>query len=190
MAEETQETQGMLAGMNGNAVDPVLRKKIDSYGTMLMDMVHNNATKGKVIDMLKAGEPAQSIPATALTINETATQMVQETGETVPPEVLLPCSVDLVGDLIDTGNAAGVFQVTEEQIPAIYQDTVQQYIQSGLKNGTIDPVELQAAIEPLLSEEDAVAGGQIGQSAGLPPAPTNQMVMDSYAKKKNNGGKV
>ena len=174
----------MLQNMEGG-VDAATQKRIDSYTTLLMDMIHNKATSGKVLDMLKADKPERSVPSTALTINDTAMNMMQETGESVTPDILLPSSVYLVGDLIDTGNSSGIFNVTEQQIPGIFQSTVQGYIEKGLKDGSIDPIELQASIEPMLNEQQMAQGQSTMQQSGIPSQPTQQMAMDSYAKKKN-----
>jgi len=190
MAEEQLQQAGMLEGLtNPDKLNPKDKQEMDSYVTMLMDLIHNKATSSSILDMLKSGDPNQTVPATALQVNSMAENMVaQSTGSPPTTNALLGGSIYLVSDLIETGNASGIFSITDEgQVTQIFQDTLQQYIHQGIKNGTIDPVELQQSVEPLLSNEQRQVGMQIGQQAGVAPKPTQQMVNNQLQKRVPRG---
>ncbi len=176
----------MLSGLTGKGnLSPKQKQEIDSYITMMMDFVHNKKTSKSILDMLKSGQPEQTIPQTALRVNSMAEQMVQkETGSPPSSFAKIGASIYLVSDLIEVGNAAGLFNISDEnQIKSIYKDTLQKYIHNGIKDGSIDPVELQQAAEPLLSEEQRNAGSEVGIKAGVSARPTNEMANNQLQKR-------
>ncbi|RKX64117.1 MAG: hypothetical protein DRP42_06970 [Tenericutes bacterium] len=191
--EGQEQTSGMLTGLtNPEQLSPQEKQEIDSYTTLMMDLIHNKATSNDIQDMLKSGEPSQTVPATAIQVNHMAEQTVkQSTGSMPSSAAKLGGSVYLVSDLIEVGNTSGIFNVQDEaQITQIYQDTLQQYIESGIKDGSIDPIELQQSVEPLLSQEQQETGMAIGQQAGVAPQPTNEMMNSQLMKGSAKAGAV
>ena len=118
----------------------------------------------------------------ALKINEQASALMEQKGLRMTDDIKLACSIFLVSDLAEVGNAGAEWEdpVDEEEIKLIYQDTLQDYIHQGLKNGTIDPVELQQSTEPLLSKQQQQLGSQAAERSGVPLAPTQQQMMASH----------
>ena len=165
--------QALQAQGGGKKLDPVMQKKIDTYTALLMKIMHGKKSRNKVMDMLKNGEPSQSIPATALTVNDIA----ERTAKVKDYNVILGASPYLISDLVEIGTSAGLFQLVPEQIQQIYQDTLQKYIEAGIKEGKIDPVQLQADVEPMLNDQQRQQGMQIGQEAGLPTQANEQMAV-------------
>ncbi len=197
MIEENTEEMGMQTSMldgltQPDQMSPKDQQELESYTTVMMDLIHNKATSKDILNMLKSGEPTQTVPATALQVNAMAENIVKQgTGALPTTPVLLGGSVYVVSDLIETGNASGVFNIQDEQeVVQIYQDTLQQYIQQGIKQGTIDPVELQQSVEPMLNEEQRQVGTEIGQQAGVAPVPTNAMMNSQIQKKSAQAGAV
>jgi hypothetical protein len=168
-----------------------------AYANVLLKMVHSKKTRGKIKDMLGSTHPSISVPKAALAINDMAEKRTREKGKPPSLETLLYANTLLINDLIEVGNLAEVWEQpveSEEEVGGILQKAMQQYIEKGLKDGTIDPVELQAKTEPLMDEEHRAAANQWGQKAGVPTEPGEVAAMEQYAsqrarKKQMLGGK-
>lgn len=169
--------------------EPKMSQQDQAYIGGLMKMLHSKKTAPVIDEMLQSGDPAQTIPEIALMVNQ---QMETEISKkSAPPslETLLQAGVYLVSDLIEIGNAGGFFDIRDEQqVQPILQNTLQTYIERGLKNGTVDPIELQAKVEPLMSEESRNIAMQAAQKGGLPEAPDETTRMEVYGKQMERKG--
>lgn len=169
----SQETKG---------IPPKKEKALSAYTNMAFNMIHGKQSHEQVKKMLQAGDPAMSIPNTALTIHQFLEQNISKNQGKVQKDVAIASTTPIVSDLIDIGEGAGFFKLEPEQAQAILKDSVQQYIEVGLKSGSIDPVKLQGQVAPLLDRENAQAGLQGMQQERLSPAPTRQMMNKRIAK--------
>jgi hypothetical protein len=201
--EPIESPQGTPLGPQGNLQDPKVdsqgeKKKIDpkverevqAYIMGLSKMLHSKKTQPKVVQMLKSGgEPEQLVPKIALLINDQMESALSQKGQKPSLDILLGAAQFLVGDLLEMGNALGVFQVeTEEQVAPILQNTMQTYIEKGLKDGSIDPVELQQKVEPLMPPEMREKAIGIAQQQGIPMEPDQMVAMEAYAQKRMQKG--
>jgi len=167
-------------------VDPQTEQEVQSYVMGLSKILHGQKTQPQVISMLKSGgEPEKLIPQVALMINDQMEQAVKGKGKKPSLEVLVAASQFLVGDLIEMGNAVGTFQIeSEEQVAPILKNTMQMYIEKGLKDGSLDPIELQKKVEPLMTEEHKSLGIEATKRSGLPEAPGQLTAMEAYARQR------
>ena len=186
--EEKRSPTGALAG-GDKAITPKMKREIEVMRTATIKLLHGKETQAGVLDMLKSGPIDQSLPATALRVTD-----MLESSMKPKADIVLANSVTLVSDLFEIADASGIAPTPdEESIKGIYQDTLQKYIQRGLKDGSIDPVELQKSIEPLMSDEQKNAGGGMMKQHGLPEQATSSMATDrlvkeAVAKTKNEQG--
>lgn len=164
----------------GKEMPPALKKKVTAYNAGISQMLHNPKTRNGVYEMLKGGQPEVDIPKAAIAVNKQMEKAVSKEGKP-SLTVLLQGGLFTVGELIDIGHAGGFFQLEEQDVGLILQDTIQQYIETGLKDKSIDPVELQEAVEPLLNEEQRGIGAQVGQQAGMDERPGTSAAMEKYA---------
>jgi hypothetical protein len=183
MVDETQEDSGVMKGIDGGKLEP----QDEAYILGLMKLLHSKETSPMVDDMLKnGGDPKVTIPKVAMLVNQ---KMADATGKVPSLRTALAAFMYLVGDLIELGNKAGFFNIeTEEDISVILKATLQAYIEKGLKDGTIDPVELQKEIEPLLSEEQRTMGSEAANGSGLPMDANHDTAMASYGMQKKREG--
>lgn len=182
MDEEKQE------GLLQNVESKELSKEDQVYISGLMKLLHSKKTAPVIDEMLSSGPPEQTIPQVALMVND---QMEKEVSKKkkVELETLLLGGMYLVSDLIELGNAGGIFQIEdEEQIRDITQATFQTYIERGLKDGSIDPIELQSKVEPLLNEQQKGLGGQLGGEHQVPTAPNEDTAMEVYGAQRERAG--
>lgn len=169
--------------------NPQLEQEINGYITALSRLLHSKETSGSIMEMLKAGPPEQTIPRAALAVNMQMEQATTKRGKPPSLDILLNAGAFLVNDLVEIGNAAGIFKIeTEEQVAPIVQTTFQMYIEKGLKDGTIDPVELQQRVEPLMGEEHKALGMEAASRTGIPPEADQSTAMQAYGAEQRRQG--
>ena len=181
---EEKQPAGLLQDQEGKE----LSKKDQLYIMGLMKMLHSKDTSTHIDEILKSAPPEVSIPQAAMIVNE---QIEGEFKKKQPPglETLLLGGVYLVQDLIEVGNAAGFFQVEgEEQQRDIMQATFQKYIEKGLKDGTVDPIELQSRVEPLLNEQQKQMGSGLGSQYNVAAQPDEMTMMEVFGKQREQQG--
>lgn len=181
-----QDAQALAMGEGD--VDPKLKASMEDYTAVLMNVIHSPETNGSVVEMLSGGPAQESIPFTANQVNDMVLQSIAKKQGAKKPEdaVLMAGAIYLVTDLAELGNAADVFEqpVGEQDMAPLLQKTMQSYIQKGLKDGTIDPVQLQTDTEPYLNEEQRGVGLMMGNELGQPTEPTAGMANDQIVQKK------
>lgn len=162
--------------VEGGKVNPALQEKMESYVTTLMHLMHAPETSDNVMEMLSGGPAEQSIPFAANQINSQVEASLKNNGvKKIDDAVKIAGAMYLVSDLAELGNSAGVFEIQQDQLGPILQKTMQDYIHQGLRDKTIDPVQLQLDTEPLLNKQQNKAGVAIQSELGLPSSPTTQM---------------
>lgn len=162
-------------------VSPQEEREMQAYVSGLSKMLHGKDTRDKVYGILKAGPPEKTIPEAALLINGQMEDAARSKGKPPSLKVLLNSGVYLVSDLAEIGLAGGFWQLTEDQMPPILQETMQKYIEVGIKKGTVDPLEIQGIAEKNLSPEQREQGLSMGQQTGVPGEMDNSVQMEAYA---------
>lgn len=165
---------------NSNAKEPVQapeqeltpqqEHEVKTYISILSKMLHGEKTKASVYEMLKAGDPMQTIPTIALQVNDQAEQVLKQQGGKPTLDTLVAGAQFLINDLVEIGNAGGFFEINIEDpnvAGPLLTNTMQPYIEKGLKDGSIDPVELQELVEPMMSEDARAQGMQIANENGM-----------------------
>lgn len=191
--EGRTETPVELMQKGGEGKVPArLKKQMEGYKTVLTKLMHSKELRKQTMEMLKSGPPEIAVPQTAITINRQAEEMMQQKGIDLSNDVKLNGALFLVNDLIILGNSGAEWDdpVDKDEATAILQDTMQDYIKTGLANGTIDPIQLQKDTEPLLNDEQKKLGLEIAQQEGIPNDITQQQVVgnqERLAKTKAQG---
>lgn len=170
----------------GKEVSPELQHKMDTYNTALMHIIHNPKTSKSVVEMLKAAPPEQSIPEISLQLTKTVSDSFQKKGEKVEDAVKLCGAMYMISDLSEIGNTARLWEkpVAEGDISNLLTSVVTKYIHSGLRDKSIDPIQLQADAEDLFNDKQKEVGNQMKEKLGLPDGPTASMGIDVYAQRK------
>lgn len=188
MANEMRDTPvEPINAQGGDSQDPKVQevlRKAKGYETVLKTLIHGDKTRDEVINMLKAGGDAMmSVPQAAMSINDMGLQTMKQGGINVEPSVQLVASSYLIDDLMQLGEAAGAFQIEEGMMESIFEDTFQMYVERGLGDGSIDPIQLQLEAEKAMTEEQAVAGITLGHGK-VPQQPNQQALTEQYANRK------
>lgn len=181
-AAESQEDQSNASDLS--QLDPQKRKKIEGYITVLMNELHGKETRDDVIEILKSSkDPYITIPQAALAVNDAAANKIAKSGGRIDLNTQFVASQYLVSDLMEIGNSFGIFKTDQKDYPELLQDSLQMYIERGLKNGSIDPIELQVTAEKFMSKNQKIGGHYFAQQAGLPYAPQATQIMQQVEQK-------
>ena len=174
----TEEPQRTPKDQPVNPEDQKKRDKIDSYVVALMYELHGSETRDDVLDILKNGkDPYIGIPEAAMAVNDAAVAKFEQNGVKVDLNTQFNASQFLINDLMEIGSKFGFFEVTQDDFAPLLEDSLQTYVERGLKDGTIDPVELQLTAEKFTTENQRIAGLYHGQENGVPPAPQQQQII-------------
>lgn len=188
MDKQMEEQEAPMVSLE-TPVDPKEQQQIEAYLTGLSKMLHGKETSGDVLAMLQSGEPGDTIPQAALSVNSQMEAATSKGGSKPSLNILLNAAAFLVSDLIEIGNAADIFLIeSEEEIAPILRSTLQAYIEKGLADGTIDPVELQQVVEPLMDEEHKALGSEAALRSGLPQEPNQGTAMHQYGEQQKRAG--
>ena len=167
-------------------VPPEQREQLEMINGMMTDMIYNPKTKEAVQGMLTDVPPEQGIPRA---VNMIMTQFEnftrQQSGE-LPLEMKFASGMNAFGEITEMAQAMGKLpkDMTEEQTEPLLKATMEQYVMKGLKDKTIDPIELQLKVEPLLTPEEQLMGRQMGDQYGVPGQPTQQMANENMMMAK------
>lgn len=157
-------------------VQKVMREGKD-YEVVLINLIHSKETRDDVIDMLKSNpDPYISIPQAILTINDMGVKAMKQGGMEISTGAQLVASQFLFDDIVELGKASSSFELGEADIPAIMEDTYQAYVEKGLGDKSIDPIQLQVEVQKAMTEEQ-VAGGLVMGQGKVPNQPSQQAMV-------------
>jgi len=164
-------------------LDPKTAQDIKNLASMQMRILHGPNSKGKVIEMLKSGDdPFAIVPHAFNSVNNMAIDMLEKSGIEVSPNAQFGASMYLISDLLQLGYAAaGWEELDETEEQNVYEDSLQIIIEKGLKDGSIDPIQLQFEAEKFLDKDQTMAGTELAKASGVPPEPSQQTIMDQNA---------
>lgn len=208
-AEGTQEVPAYTQGMEGSEQggDPEAQKRVQAYTSVLIKIMHSKETRDGLIDMLAGGEkekapgPAEgsegmpreqkgrtndpfiAVPQAAVVVNDMALAFMKDNGIEVDFGTQLAGSATVISDIIQLGYAKKIWpELSQEEVAGIYEDALQIVIERGLKDGSIDPIQLQADVEPLMNEDQKGIGNQMAEKGGLGSEPSQQAMTEQYAQ--------
>ena len=159
-------------------------KEAKGYETVLMELMHGKKTRDQVVKMLSAApDPFVTIPEAAMTINDMGVDMMKRGGAPVSVSAQMVASQFILDDLIQLGQASKAFEWNEQDTPALMEDTYQMYVERGLADNSIDPIQLQAEAEKAMTEEQMAGGVMLGQDK-VPQKPDQRAITEQYAQKQ------
>jgi len=165
---------------------PEVKKEADQYTSILSKLMHSKDTKAQIYEMLQAGDPMETIPQTASAINMQGEALYKRNNPKLSLDALFIGAQFLVIDLVEIGNTGGFFEVNmedEKVAEVLLKNTIQPYVEQGLKDGTIDPIELQEKVEPLMKN---IGGAEDvrkeAEANGMPMEPGVDAAMEAYRK--------
>jgi hypothetical protein len=165
-------------------IDPAKKKQVEDTTAMFMELIHGKDTRDSVLKMLKSQpDPFKAIPLTANNLMVRVEAQTKKRKLRIPEDVKIAAAQYIVMDLANLGNKANLWEtkVQQDNIGPILRDTMQAYIHKGIRDKTIDPVQLQEEAEKLMSPEQKAISMQMG-GGQLPPKPTATMAARQHTQ--------
>jgi len=181
--KNTQQEPKSTMPSVGKRPSKAQEEQLKTASAAMIDMAHDKRMSKNIHQMLQAGQPQIAIPQAAMTIYSQFKSALGGKGK-LGLDLSLAAYVILVDDFIDFGNQAGFYQLDEPTIAETMQNSFQLFIETGLKDKSINPIELQELVEPLLNEDQKQTGREAAQQAGIPGKMTQQMATEQYANQR------
>jgi hypothetical protein len=141
---------------------PAQQAQLDAYQDNATLAVFNEEKQPEILQSLQQYDnPIESVAQTAFTIHKQFEAGLGKREEAMTEVTMLLGAAHLVSELILLADAANLYHLEPEQRLEAFRVAVMKYFEAGLKDGSIDPVELQKTIEPLMTQEQKEAGLQM-----------------------------
>lgn len=176
-------------------MSPEQQQQLDAYTDNATMVVYSEGPQKEILHSLQSGkDPIDSVAKTAYTVHKQLENSLSAQGEKMTEITLALGAAHLVSELITLADAAGLYDIPPEDRLEVYRQSLMYYFQVGIKDGSIDPVELQQTLEPLMNQEQAQAGmqaaGQNGLSKTPPPSQMTRPAKQQQAPQQRQGGGI
>lgn len=159
--QEAEAVEDQFVNEDMAELGPAQEAQIEAYKDNATKIVFSEDSQAAVLQQLQSGgNPADSISNTAFVLHKRLEGSMAEQGEKMTEVTLALGAAHLVSELVVLAEAAGLYTIPNEDRLEAYKLSVSKYFEAGLKDGSIDPVELQKSIEPLMSREQREYGMQ------------------------------
>ncbi len=186
-SQAIQQNQPMEQGVEEGLVKdvklgPSQEAQLEAYKDNATLVVFSEKTQPAILQSLQQEKtPIKSIATTANMINKQLEGSLEKTKEKMTEITLCLGAAHLVSELIVLAEAAKLYTLDNNERLEAFRQTIMQYFKDGLADGTIDPVELQKTIEPLMTDKQRQFGLQAMQQHGIlktaPPSGGGQNVV-------------
>jgi len=174
MQSQQQQGHNMPQGpdMGGEQATAEEQEAYERVVLAAAKVLHDDPTNQQVMQMLETGAQGDPAQALAEVVTVVITQLDEQSGGTIPGEVIIPASAEVLSMASELAESAGLFQADE----ATLQRAVQMMQANVGEAYGIDPDELQAMIaeidpgtlESLVAEQSAIAQTGFSNAPGQP----------------------
>lgn len=204
MPEAMDMSQGNPTG-RGEAVGPTLpgaagEKPFDAklfqmqfrkYMTVVVHLMYSKEMKAHTLAMIKSSDdPFITVPTAVNQVIKDTDKIFAKQGINITNEIRLAASQVILNDIIEIGRSQQIFDVTEEEIPQLMEDVMQMYIENGLKDGSIDPIQLQIDGEKLMTKEQLAGGQAFAAKGGIPLSLSQQQMTEQYGNSRARQARI
>jgi len=133
----------------------------------------NDAKRGDgLLKVLAQGDPRKASVKVLLAIISRVKALAKDKGETIHDGVILAMAEKLILQISQLAEAAGIFQLTEQDLDMILSSATEQYIKQGLAAGSMTQENVEAGMQELQSMDGQQAAPQQPASPQqAPPQP-------------------
>lgn len=170
--EQVEQVEDSFVNEDFAEITPAQQMQIEAYSDNATIVVFGEKSQNAILQSLQSGNgPIDSVARTANLIHKRLQSSLEKEGEKMTEITMCLGAAHLVSELIVLGEAAGLFEMSDQDRMEAFRQSLQMYFAQGLKDGSIDPVELQKTIEPLMNEEQRAFGEEQAQKNGLMKTP-------------------
>ena len=157
-------------GMVGQGVElgPGQQAQLDSYTDNATIAVFSEDSQPAILQSLQADQdPVKNVADTTFVVHKQLESSLAKNGEKMTEITMALGAAHLTAELVVLAEAAGLYTLKEVQKSEAFQQAIKRYFETGIKDGSIDPVELQATLEPVMNEKQREYGLQGMEKGGI-----------------------
>lgn len=193
---QVDQVEQTMVNEQASSLSPAQEAQLEAYTDNATIAVYSEKTQPTVLQLLQSGKNnVESLARAAFFLHQQLEAGIERTGENMTEEALFLGAAHLVSELVVLAEAAKLFTLSPEDRLKAYQMAVQMYFREGLKifkqkgpdaPGAVDPVKLQQAIEPLLTDEQRSMGMWLAEQTGISKTapPSSTVAMDIPRKEE------
>ena len=167
--QAVDQVEGDLVNQDVEAeLGPAQRAQLDAYEDNATIAVFSEESQPAILQALQKGEePVKGLAETAFFVHKQLESSLSGQGEKMTEITMALGAAHLVSELVVLAEAANLYTLTPEQRLEAYRQAIMKYFEAGLKDGSIDPVELQKSMEPLMNKDQREFGMQHMEQSGI-----------------------
>lgn len=166
--ESAQIEEELTDDLGDVEIGPAQQAQLDAYMDNATIAVFSEQTQPGILQMLQADKNrVKAVGNTAFQVHLQLEKQLESTGEKMTEITMALGGAHLCSELIVLAKAAKLYELTPDERLEAYRQALMKYFETGLKNGTIDPVEFQKTMEPLMNEEQRNYGLQEMEKSGI-----------------------
>lgn len=149
---ESKPEKDLFSGMSSDdylASSEHGQKKLEeSYRGFIskgMKLLHAPAMREKIFKILQNKNPIEAVANVSLGIINKIDQAIGKSGQKVPDEIKLAAANNIMGQVIEVGEASGLVTLDENEKQVAFSQAVNMYLQGEIKAGRIDGEKLAEA---------------------------------------------
>jgi hypothetical protein len=176
--QASEQIEGKLVEQDNVTIGPGQQAQLDAYTDNATIVVFSEKSQPAILQSLQAGQdPVANVANTLFLVHGQLESSLAKDGEKMTEITMAIGGAHLTSELIVLAEAAKLYTLDETQKMDAYQKGIMRYFEAGLKDGSIDPVELQKTLEPVMNDKQREFGmrgmEQGGISKTAPPAGGN-----------------
>ena len=158
-------------------VDPQNQEQYDVFMANGMNVLHDEKVSDQIISqIIKSQDPVESIARATVDLIIRLETSASQNGVQVADNVKMQAANQLMGEIINLAEMAGMKQLTDEERYKAFSLAVSMYLDESVKSGNITPEQLAQMGQEMQGTPEGQKivqqmGGQQGQQANQRPMP-------------------
>lgn len=173
--QQVEQVEDTLVNDSQVQISEAQQMQVDAYSDNATLMIYSEKSQDAILHLLQQGEnPIDGVANAAFTLHTQLEKSIEKEGEKLNEVTLTLGAAHLVSELVVLADAAGLYTLSDEDKVEAYKHALRKYFEAGLADGSIDPVELQKSIEPLLNDQQTQMAQDVATQKGLSKTPPPQ----------------
>ncbi len=142
-------------------VSPEEQAQYDQFMDNAFKLIYSDQTFPQVLARIKdSPDPTEALAATAVNVITRLEDSAKESGTPLSPDVIYRGGVEILEDLAQTAEKAGIHAYTEEELESALFQALDLYRQMGAKDGRLNQEPIQQDMAALV---DVDKQGKLGE---------------------------
>lgn len=182
MMEQPPAQKSILADavdqQTNTQVSPEKQAIYNRVAPKALGMIHSPKTRDQIVKRLGVGDPVQAVAQVTIMILTQVTTSAKEAKYNIHDDVLAIVGHEVINNLIEVSEAAGIHKFTDEEKEAAMYAATDLYLQNKEKSGELDLTGFEEMTEGKVKVPDKFKGREMNamgsRAANAQPAPPPQ----------------